>query len=208
VLAGGGWSSAHRRRAAVTVLATAALPFTLYLAINTTRFGSPLATGYGAVRHHPRIAAEHAEHGAFSTAFVVRNLRVALLGRPLAVADAPYLVPDPEGMSLLLVSPWLVLALLPLLRPDRPEVRRLALACWFAVLAVGVPHLLYVNTGWLQFGYRFALDWLPFPLLAAVLGVRRLRRSLALAPLLLAILVNAWGVVAVVRWESWSTLLP
>jgi len=207
-LAGGTWSSARRRRAAVTVLATVALPFAVYLAINTARFGSPLATGYGPVRHHPRIAAEHAAHGAFSTAFVVRNLRVALLGGPLAVGDPPYLVPDPEGMSVLLVSPWLVLALLPLLRPDRPEARRLALACWLAVLAIGVPHLLYVNTGWLQFGYRFALDWLPFPLLAAVLGVRRLRRSLALAPLILAIAVNAWGVVAVVRWESWSTLLP
>lgn len=207
-LAGGGSSKARIRRAVIAVLAAAALPIAVYLVINWLRFGSPLATGYELVRHHPRIAADLAVHGAFSTAFVPRNLELMLLGGPLVVAAPPYLLPDPAGMSVLLVSPWLVFAFLPLLRPDRPPARRVAAWCWAAAVAVGVPHLLYVNTGWLQFGYRFALDWLPFLLLAAVLGVRRLPWRLAVPPLVLAIVVNAWGVAAATTWGSWSALIP
>jgi hypothetical protein len=98
-------------------------------------------------------------------------------------------------------------AVLPLLRPDRPTARRTAVWCWTAVVAVSLPHLLYVNSGWIQFGYRFALDWIPFLLPAAALGVRRLPRPLAVLPLAAAIAVNAWGVWSVLTWESWSGLV-
>jgi hypothetical protein len=153
------------------------------------------------------IAAEIEHHGVFSTAYVGRNFGIMTLGRPHVVSRPPYLVPDPRGMSVLLVSPWLLFAVLPLLRPDRPGARRTAAWCWLAVVAVSLPHLLYVNSGWIQFGYRFALDWLPFLLLAAAVGVRRLPRRWALPPLVLASLVNAWGVASVLTFERWSALL-
>ncbi len=195
-------------QAFLVVLAAAAVPVGAYLAVNTARFGSPLDSGYSRARHHPRIAADVERHGAFSTAYVGRNLAIMTVGGPRLVPAPPYLVPDPRGMSLLLVSPWLVLACLPLLRPDRPGVRRTTAWCWLGAAAISVPHLLYVNTGWLQFGFRFALDWLPFLLLAAALGVRRLPPRWALPPLALAILVNAWGVASVLTFERWSHLVP
>ena len=152
----------------------------------------------------PRITADLEAHGAFSPAFAPRNLRLLLVGGPLVIADAPFVVPDPSGMSVLLVSPWLLFALLPLWRPDRPPARGMAAWCWVAVLAVSVPHLLYVNSGWVQFGYRFALDWLPFLLLASILGIRRLSWRTAVPPLALSVFVNAWGMVALANWERWS----
>ncbi|MCU0235129.1 MAG: hypothetical protein MUE90_14000 [Thermoanaerobaculales bacterium] len=196
-----------RRRRAVTLVLAASCAAALYPALNWLRFGSPLTTGYDLVHHHPVLAEDLAAHGAFSPAFVARNLGVMLTAGPLRVAEPPWLVPDPRGMSVLLVSPWLLLALLPLARPDRPGARAAAAWCWLAAGLVAVPQLLYVNTGWLQFGYRFALDWLPFLLLAAALGVRGRSRWLSLPPLAAAILVNLWGVVAVLNWDRWSQLI-
>jgi hypothetical protein len=206
-LASGRWSTDRGRRAAVGVVVAVAIPVSLYLVLNAARFGSPLETGYDRVHHHPRITADLEAHGAFSPAFVPRNVRLMLVGGPLVIPVAPFLVPNPAGMSVLLVSPWLIFALLPLLRPDRPQARRRAAWCWLTVLFVSVPHLLYVNSGWVQFGYRFALDWLPFLLFASILGIRRLSWLTAAPPLALAVFVNAWGMVALANWERWSAFL-
>ena len=53
----------------------------------------------------------------------------------------------------------------------------------------------------------FAMDWLPFLLLATVLGIRRLPWRLAVPPLVMAVLINGWGVAAVANWESWSAFV-
>ncbi len=196
-----------RSRVFIVVLMTASCVAAVYPALNWARFGSPLETGYGLVHHHPSIARDLADHGVFSSAFVERNLDVMLKGGPLQVSRAPYFVPNPRGMSVLLVSPWLLLAFLPLMCPDRRGVRAIAAWSWLAVLLVSLPAVLYVNTGWVQFGYRFALDWLPFLLLAAIVGIRGRSRWISLPPLVAAIVVNSWGVAAILNWESWSRLV-
>ena len=38
---------------------------------------------------------------------------------------------------------------------------------------MAIPDLLYYNTGWVQYGYRFLLDFLPFLLILVALGLRR-----------------------------------
>ena len=199
--------SEGRRRRTMALLLAAVCLMLAYPALNWIRFGSPVTTGYGLVHHHPAIAADVAAHGAFSPAFVGRNLSIMLTAGPLQVEVPPYLLPDPRGMSVLLVSPWLLLAVLPLVRPDHPGARSNAAWCWLAAGLVAVPHLLYVNTGWLQFGYRFALDWLPFMLLAAVLGIRGRSPWISMPPLAAAILVNLWGVAAYLCWDHWSQLV-
>ena len=133
--------------------------------------------------------------------------KVAFLGLPRRVPVPPWLVPDPRGLSLLLVSPWLILALLPLVRPDRPGARKTAAWCWTAAVLISVPHMLYVNSGWMQFGYRFALDEMPFLLLAAVLGVRRGPREISIGLLTASVVVNMWGLIALATLSRWSPLL-
>ncbi len=196
-----------RLRVVVTILLAVALPLTLYLALNTARFGSPLDTGYGAISHHPRLAADVAAHGVFSLHWVPRQLAVMLGGTPRLVPTFPWLVPDPDGLAVWLMAPWLLLALRPLLAPDRPPARRVAAWCWGGTLLTSVPHLLYVNTGWVQLGYRFSLDWMPLLLLAAILGVRRAPRSWAVGLLAAAVVVNAWGMLCLATWERWSPAL-
>jgi glucan phosphoethanolaminetransferase (alkaline phosphatase superfamily) len=70
-------------------------------------------------------------------------------------------------MSMLVTSPCLGYAVAP--REKSP----LAPALWLTVLATALPSLLYQNSGFLQFGYRFSLDYLIFLVMLLAVGGRR-----------------------------------
>ena len=59
--------------------------------------------------------------------------------------------------------------------------------------------LLYQNTGWVQFGYRFSLDYLPLIFVLIALGKRRFGTAF-LACAVFAILVNTFGAVTFDRY--------
>ena len=66
---------------------------------------------------------------------------------------------------------------------------------WIALLLLMIPLLLYYNTGWWQFGYRFSLDFMvPVVVLLAVAMGKSNRMSWSMRLLILAgIVVNAYG---------------
>jgi hypothetical protein len=59
-----------------------------------------------------------------------------------------------------------------------------------------LPGLLYQNTGYMQFGFRFSLDYTPYLLLLFAVGGWSLRHRAVLAAVGLGVLVNFWGAVA------------
>ena len=72
-------------------------------------------------------------------------------------------------MSVFLTSPGL------LLRSSRPWRDRRTWALLLAAVLVLIPTLLYYGGGWLQFGYRYFLDSIPFVWALAVMGIARKR---------------------------------
>ena len=107
-------------------------------------------------------------------------------------------------MSVLLTSPmWLLLV--PALR--RYGRSRLVTGAALATLIVVLVNLMHFSQGWVQFGYRFALDAAPFALVLVALGLqslvdggRRWAMPLAATLVVVSIVVNAWGV-------AWGRLL-
>jgi hypothetical protein len=91
-------------------------------------------------------------------------------------------------------------ALLPLLWPkQRPPTHR---ALWVTVALVAVPTFFYQNSGWVQFGYRFCLDYFPFLVMLLALGGRRFgwgTRALIIA----GIVINLFGAVTFDRYQSY-----
>ncbi len=79
----------------------------------------------------------------------------------------PFLAPDGFGMSILLTSPGLLLAA----RADWRQ-RQTVLLGATAVLVL-IPSLLYYGGGWFQFGYRYALDAIPFVMAICALAAAR-----------------------------------
>ncbi len=131
---------------------------------NLDRFGSATESGY-ALATLPEWLELQRQKGLFAVAHVGMNLNYLFVKLPAFTNTFPYLKPDGLGMSVLLTSPGLLLALLAPWRDRRAWLLLLA-----AVLVL-VPTLLYYGGGWLQFGYRYFLDSIPFVWALGAMGV-------------------------------------
>ncbi|MCB9700716.1 MAG: hypothetical protein H6711_02360 [Myxococcales bacterium] len=180
------WREGRGWRRLVAFAAPLALIGAALAIFNEARFGDPLEFGhrYLEMRWQERVQT----HGAFSPVYLRRNLECMLFLWPQVQASAPFLRWSIHGMGLLLASPWLVC--LGLARDRFPQRRGLALAA----IAAAIPPLLYHNSGQLQLGYRFALDWLPMVVLLIAFGGGARRRIFPPLVIVAAIvgLVGAW----------------
>ena len=100
----------------------------------------------------------------------------------------PYFKPSKYGMSMLLVTPMFLYALKA--REMKPQV----LGCWISVIATSLVSLMYFNHGWVQFGYRFSLDFTPALMLLVAWGFRNKLTPIRIAGIAYCILINIWGV--------------
>jgi hypothetical protein len=137
-----------------------------FFAYNQLRFGTPLESGY-ALATLPGFLEVQRAKGLFSLAHVPMNLDYFLVHPPFVVPEFPYLRPDGLGLSVFLTSPGLLFAV----RADWRDTRSWLLAG--AAALVLVPTLLYYGGGWLQYGYRYFLDSVPFVI--ALCGLAEVR---------------------------------
>jgi len=142
-------------------LAAGVLPsIAFFFWYNAARFGSPLESGYALATLAPWLEAQRAK-GLFALAHVPMNVDYLFLKLPAPFRswsnlEFPFFRPDGLGMSIFFTSPGLLYALRAPWRESRS---------WWLLLAavmVLVPTLLYYGGGWLQYGYRYALDSIPF----------------------------------------------
>ncbi len=135
-----------------------------FFAYNQVRFGTPLESGYALATLPPFLEAQR-ERGLFSVVHIPMNLDYLLVHLPRPIDVPPFFKPDGLGMSVLLTSPGLLLAF-------RADWRR-AQTWWLAgaTIAVLIPTLLYYGGGWLQYGYRYFLDSVPFVMALCGLAV-------------------------------------
>jgi hypothetical protein len=126
-----------------------------FLWYNQVRFGSPFESGYALATLPDWLEARRRE-GLFSTVHIGMNLDYLFIHLPKIIDTFPYFKPDGLGMSILLTSPGLLYAVRAPWRESR--------SWWLlgAAILVLIPTLLYYGGGWLQYGYRYALDSIPF----------------------------------------------
>ncbi|MEX2183187.1 MAG: hypothetical protein WEC14_01970 [Chloroflexota bacterium] len=138
------------------LLAAGVLPsLVAFFAYNQLRFGTPLESGYALATLPDWLAAQRSE-GLFALSHVPMNIDYFLLHLPSPIAEPPFFRPGGLGLSIVLTSPGLFLAL----RADWRQPWTWWLAA--ATIAVLIPSLLYYGGGWLQYGYRYFLDSVPF----------------------------------------------
>jgi hypothetical protein len=176
-------------RRLVPFLAGAA-PLGLLAALyNFVRFGSPTDFGHRFL-YNNRVNADIDTYGLFNLHYLPRNLDAAFLKLPSLQLHPFRLLYDPNGLSLFLTMPFVVLLFFPRLRP------RLHWPLWLTVAATALPGFLYQNTGYVQFGFRFSLDWTPYLVLLLAVGGWSFRARGVQLLLALGFLVNFWGAVA------------
>jgi hypothetical protein len=165
----------------------------VYAVMNKLRFDDWRETGY---RHlQIRWQARILRWGLVNFHYLSRNLAVALALLPWISRAAPYVQVSRHGLALWVTTPQY----LELLRPAR--VSRLATNLVVAALAVAGFDLLYQNSGWVQFGFRFSNDFALLLIGALAVNGRPWRR-LAWALLAVAIAVNAFGAATFERPNS------
>jgi len=181
-------SSSGRRLS--RALAVFAVPLSVTIAVamwhNAIRFGDPFEFGHRflQIRWQSRIET----WGLFSTHYLPRNLTVFFLSMPWLIQASPFIRITRHGLALWFTSPNLLWSLWP------KKLDATILALWAAVLPTALCTLLYQNTGWVQFGYRFSLDYLPLLFVLVALSGRRFGLAF-LSCAVLAIVVNTFGAV-------------
>jgi len=150
-------------------LALGVLPAIIFFfAYNVIRFGTPLESGY-ALATLPDFLQRQRDLGLFAIAHISMNLDLFLVHLPTVIDTFPFFKPDGLGMSVLITSPGLLFAI----RADWRRPR----AWWLlgATTAVLIPTFLYYGGGWLQYGYRYFLDSVPFVI--ALCGLAAVHRG-------------------------------
>lgn len=120
------------------------------------RFGSVTETGYGIAWITPPLEALRAQ-GLFSISHVPTNLALFIGGGYGVRNTFPWLVPSNQGQSILLTMPALLIAF------AVPMRERLNKMLWGAVIVAAIPVFLYYGGGGANtYGYRYAMDFVPF----------------------------------------------
>ena len=184
-----------RLRTWLLLVAGVAPAIVFFLLYNQVRFGSPWESGYG-LATVPDFLEQQRALGLFALAHLGMNLDYFLFHLPRFIPTFPFFKPDGLGMSVFLTSPGLLFA-------TRADWRR-PRAWWLAgaTIAVLVPTLLYYGGGWLQYGYRYFLDSVPFVMaLCGLAAVRQGRVGYGWLALI------AFGTVVMAFGVYWSSLI-
>jgi hypothetical protein len=194
------WLSGVEWRAALPRWAIFAAPILviggLAMWMNAERWENPFEFGhrYLMIRWRGRIET----WGLFSYHYFSKNLAVFLASLPWLSAHGSHVTISRHGLALWFTTPALLLTLW----PRRVDAQMVAL--YLGAGAVAVWNLLYQNSGWIQFGYRFALDYLPVLFVLLALGRRRFGGGFLLM-LVFAIAVNTFGALTFDRaWEYYD----
>ncbi|QQR90617.1 MAG: hypothetical protein IPJ88_02415 [Myxococcales bacterium] len=165
----------------------------LIMWMNWARFDNPFEFGHSYL--HIRWVDRITRYGLFSYHFFPKHLAIFVASLPWILPVAPYFQISGHGLALWFSTP----NLLALLWPKCMSGTMVAL--YLSSALVAVINLCYQNSGWLQFGHRFALDYMPVLFLLLALSGRRFGKGfIALA--VVSIAINTFGALTFERaWE-------
>ncbi|HEX9988968.1 MAG TPA: hypothetical protein VGE45_10895 [Chloroflexia bacterium] len=184
-------------------------PVLLMLLYNHLRFGNPFENGYAlAVQSglQPYLATARDTYGVFSLMYIPQNLWYLLFQGPLSLPfpfpgqsairmEFPYAQPSAWGMGLFFTSPALLYGFRA--RLTDPLVQ----ACLLGIIFVLLPLVTYFGIGWVQFGFRYALDFMPLMVLLAARGLPKPLTNISRALILASVAINIWGALFLMHWQ-------
>lgn len=184
------------RPSTIWFLATTTGAIALFFAFNYARFDDPLETGITYHTVAPYFLPAF-QKGVFAIAHLPQNLHTMLLRGFELIPEAPFFKPSPEGLAIPLTTPVLVRLMFPARAYERRHWLLVA-----AIVAALLPSLFYFSTGWVQWGFRYGLDWLPFAIVLLAYALPRPPARQDWVLLGVSVVVNLLGVywVRVLGW--------
>jgi len=137
-------------------------------------------------------------YGLFNYAFLSRNLASAFTTTPKLLGHAPWIQFPWHGISMLITTPALAYLLWPQIRDSDRTLYR---ALWATAAPIALLSFLYQNDGWVQFGFRFSIDYLLLLMTLLAVGNRPLTRTFRVL-IVVGIGVNLFGALTFGRaWQ-------
>jgi len=145
-----------------------ALCLLMLLSYNYARFNNIFEQGYGAQILKPAgFMVDRANYGLFNLKYLPRGLYYSLLNAPQPIYNSdthllvfPYLRPDVWGMSIFVTSPFLLYFFF--MKTKNKKAKVLIINSILIGLVIAGSFFI----GYTQFGFRYALDFLPLLFLA------------------------------------------
>ena len=171
------------------------LGISIFVALNFTynwlRFGTIFDVAY---LLRPNLLNEPwFNKGLLSLSYIPEHLKIILLKGPKILPKFPYFQPSWGGMAIWLTTPAFIFALFYTLKHFKEKI---TIACWSAILPIAILVMSHGGTGFIQFGYRYAVDFYPFLFLLAFLAMREMRfyHKFFIG---ISVLINLWGVISI-----------
>jgi hypothetical protein len=163
----------------------------LYLAFNYGQYGF-FTLGYfrGQYLEDPMYT-----NGLFDISYIPRHINAILFEVPKLSNEFPFFRPTIIGLGLFFTTPALLYIF-------KARLKGICLAAIAAIITTSIPIVTCGATGWIQFGYRFSLDILPFLAILMASGMRYRLSRLKIAVIVLSCCVNLWGVLSFF-WFYW-----
>jgi hypothetical protein len=156
-------------RKLIPYFAVAALPILAGLffngAYNFLRFGNPLESGVTYQDLGTFFQADFHKYGMINIHYLKTDFYYNFIFYPFPFSEKTL-----TGGSLFLLSPLFIAAFWTLFSPG---LRKASVMLWITTLAVAIPILLNIGTGWQTFGPRYTLDFTMPLLLLTALGFRK-----------------------------------
>jgi hypothetical protein len=152
--------------------------------LNKVRFDDPFEFGYNYLQI--KWAYRIGKWGLLNYHYLSQNLAVYLAALPWITAVAPYIKISRHGLALWFTTPHLLLVLWP------KKVSATMVGLYVSVAMIALIDLCYQNSGWIQFGYRFSLDYMAMLFALLALGGRRFGPGFY-ALMVFAFAVNLFG---------------
>lgn len=149
---------------------------------NWARFGNPFSLRYEDHSYAAFFAADIQQYGFRNIRYALTHLYHGVIGIPSLTPTFPFFKYDDRGNGILALSPLFTFVLM---RQPLDSWQRLA---WLCMAIVAVPVFTHFSTGWVQFGYRYFMDFFP---LATFLLLRTPFNPIERLPLLL-IGISLW----------------
>lgn len=169
----------------------------LAVAMNEARWGRAFEFGhrYLVIGWHGRIE----RWGLENYHYLGKNLAIFVASLPWLTVNEPHVIVSGHGLALWVTTPALLLVFFPKTRVDARMV-----GLYLSAGLICLSDLMYQNSGWLQFGYRFSLDYMVLLIVLLALGNRPFRGGFH-ALLVFAIAVNTFGALTFGRvWEYYD----
>lgn len=163
--------------------------FLFNLWYNFARFGNIVEQGYALI---PGVFGESwYDRGLVSPSYMLRNIKTALFSFPKILDGKPWIEPSWWGLSIWITTPAFIFSF------KAPFKKISTKLLWFACFFIFSLVLMHGTNGFVQFGYRHAVDFYPFLFFLTILGVMQQKgpRKLHWIFLIVSIVVNLWGVI-------------